>query len=381
MIIIKLKARAREKIKRGHLWIFSDEIVEVDGDENIGIANLFFEDEFVGRGLYNSNAKNSTKFLTKSYEKINKNFFVKRFKRALSRRTSLPPFRREVNAEGDFLPGLIVDRFGSVLVVQIRSLALEKMKDKIIDALIETYSPKSIYERSDFESIPENGLSREKKLLYGPMPEPQIVEENGLKFMVDVVNGQKTGFFYDQRDSRTFVKKISTQGKGLDLFTYTGAFALLMASKGMKVDGVDISKADLQVARKNAYLNRIDVNFLEGDAFDLETLGKYDFIIADPPSLIKRREEKPKAFNLLNTLMDQIFDHLNANGIVGICSCAYNIDREMLLKIVGRSARNKNRIVRPIKWTGLPIDHPHLLSMPETNYLKCLWFEALSDVI
>lgn len=381
MIVVKLKARAREKIKRGHLWIFSDEIVEVDGDENVGIANLFFKNEFVGRGLYNSKTKNSIKFLTKSYKEIDKNFFIKRFKIALSRRTTLPPFRREVNAEGDFLPGLIVDRFGDVLVVQMRSYALEKMKDEIIDALVEVYSPKSIYERSDFESVPEDGLSREKKLLYGPMPEPQIVEENELKFIADVMNGQKTGFFYDQRDSRTFVKKFSSVETGLDLFTYTGAFALLMASKGMKVDGVDISGSDLQVARENAALNGIDVNFLEGDAFNLENLGKYDFIIADPPSLIKRREEKPKALNLLNTLLDQVFDHLNTNGIVGICSCAYNIDREMLLKVVKRSAIDKSRIIRPIKWTGLPIDHPHLLSMPETNYLKCLWFEALSDVI
>ena len=381
MIIVKLKARAYEKIERGHLWIFSDEIVEVDGDENVGMANLFFEDEFVGRGLYNSKSKNAIKFLTKSSDKIDKNFFVKRFKRALLRRTSLSSFRREVNSEGDLLPGLIVDRFGNVLVIQIRALALEKMKDEIIDALVEVYSPTSIYERSDFESIPENGLSREKGLLYGPMPKTQIVEENGLNFVVDVVKGQKTGFFYDQRDSRNFVRKISTTGKGLDLFTYTGAFALLMASKGMKVDGMDISEKDLQVARENADLNKLHVNFFEGDAFDLEGLGKYDFIVADPPSLIKKRKEKSKAFNLLKGLMNQIFDHLNTDGIVGICSCAYNIDREMLLKVVGRSARDKNRIIRPIKWTGLPIDHPYLLSMPETNYLKCLWFEALSNVI
>ncbi len=381
MIIAKLKARAYEKIRRGHLWIFSDEIVEVDGNEDIGIVNLFFKDEFVGRGLYNSRAKNSIKVLTRSYEEIDEDFFVRRFKRALFRRTSLPPFRREVNAEGDLLPGLIVDRYGDVLVVQFRSLALEKMKPQILSAIVDVYSPRSIYERSDFESLPENGLSREKGLLYGPMPATKIVEENGLKFEVDVVNGQKTGFFYDQRESRKFVKENFHFGKGLDLFTYTGGFALSMASNGMKVDGMDISKDDLQIARKNALLNEVNVNFLEGDAFDLEHLGKYDFIVADPPSLIKKREEKKKALELFKRLMDQIFEHLNDNGIVGICSCAYNIDEEMILKSVGKSARDKNRIIRPIKWTGLPIDHPYLLSMPETNYLKCLWFEAFNDMI
>ncbi len=381
MIVVHLKKRGKEKIERGHLWIYADELKDISADEDVGIANVFFDDELLGRGFYNGKANNSLKIFTRGYEEINEEFFVKRFQFALNRRRNLPPFRREFNAEGDFLPGLIVDRFSDTLVLQIRTLALERLKGEIVKALVKVYNPKSIYERSDFESLPEEGLQREKGLLYGSMPTEKILEENGLKFKVNVVKGQKTGFFYDQRDSRNFVRKIALKGKGLDLFTYTGGFALSMAVNGMFVDAVDVSEEDLKVACENARLNKVDVNFMKRDAFDLKGLGMYDLIVADPPSLVKKRSQKAKARDLLLELMDQIFDHLEENGIVGICSCAYNIDRDMLTKVVVKSATNKKRMIRTLGWTGLPIDHPHLLSMPETDYLKCLWIEATSSVI
>ncbi len=381
MIVVHLKKRGKEKIERGHLWIYADELKDVNADEDVGVANVFFDDEFLGRGFYNGKANNSLKIFTRRYEEINEKFFVKRFEFALNRRQNLPLFRREFNAEGDFLPGLIVDRFSDALVVQIRALSLESLKDKIVKALVKVYNPKSIYERSDFESLPEEGLLREKGLLYGSMPSEKTLEENGLKFKVNMVKGQKTGFFYDQRDSRTFVKKIASRGKGLDLFTYTGGFAISMAVSGMLVDAVDISEEDLEIAGENAKLNGVNVNFMKRDAFDLKGLGMYDLIVADPPSLVKKSSQRSKARDLLLKLMDQIFDHLKENGIVGICSCAYNIDRDMLTKVVVKSATNKKRMIRAVGWTELPIDHPHLLSMPETNYLKCLWIEALSSMI
>ncbi len=381
MEIVKLKKRGLEKVERGHLWIFKDEIEETISDRNSGIANIFYKDQFIGKGLYNGRTNNALKFLTSKDEDIDINFFKKRFVIAQKRRYGLSSFRREINSEGDLLPGLIVDRFNNTLVVQIRALAFESLKDKIIDALIDLYSPSSIYERSDFESLPEEGLSRYKGLLYGKEPQNEIVEENGLKFSADVVRGQKTGFFYDQRDSRFFVKKIASAQKALDLFTYTGGFALNMASAGMKVDAVDISQDDLEIGRTNAKMNGLNVNFMLRDAFDLKDLGIYDLVVADPPSLIKRKEERQKAFNMLSNLVDQIFDHIEDTGHVCLCSCAYNIDAEMLEKIVLSSATKKMRTIRPLGWTGLPMDHPHLLSMPETNYLKCFWFESFSKKI
>ncbi len=380
MIIVHLKKRGAEKVQRGHLWIYEDEIKSVDSDEEVGIANIFFEDEFMGRGLYNLRANPRLKLLTRKYEEINEEFFVRRFQSALKRRSSLlTSFRRELNAEGDLIPSLIIDRFGDTLVVQIRSKALEKMKEDMINAMVKVYTPMTIYERSDFESMPEPGLSREKGVLYGLYPTEKILEEDKLKFKVNIVKGQKTGFFYDQRESRTFAKKMAIKdGKALDLFTYTGGFAISLASEGMKVDAVDISKEDLQLASENAKLNKVKVNFICQDAFNLNGLEMYDLIIADPPSLIKNRSQRPKAFELLKTLMDQIIDHLNENGKFSICSCAYNIDEEMLKKIVLRSATEKKKVVRLINWTGLPLDHPHLLSMPETNYLKCLWGEIFN---
>ncbi len=378
MIFAKLKKRGLEKIQRGHLWLYTDEIEELFTDTESGVANLFHKDTFLGRALYNSKSKNALKFLTDEDREINGDFFAERFEKSARLRKALPPFRREINAEGDLLPGLVVDRFGEVLVVQIRALALEAMKKEIVEALVKIYSPESIYERSDFESLPEYGLSRSKGPLYGKEPEVQIVEENGLKFMADVVRGQKTGFFYDQRDSRSFMREIVQGKKALDLFTYTGGFAMTMAKAGLEVDAVDLSEADLEMARKNADTNGLKIDFIHGDAFDLQGLGTYDFVVADPPSLVKSKEERRKAFDLLRKLTDQIFDHLSPIGTVGICSCAYNIDGEMLMKAVLASSTEKERLIRPIGWTGLPKDHPHLLSMPETNYLKCMWFEAIS---
>ncbi len=379
MIVVRLNKRGMEKIIRHHLWIFSDEIKEVISDEISGIANLFYEDRFVGKGLYNGRSKNAIKILTLRDEEINTEFFEKRFKIATARRKNLSQFRREINSEGDLIPGLVADRFGSTLVIQIRSLALESMKDRITEALVRVYSPDSIYERSDFESLPEEGLSRSKGLLYGKEPISQIIEENDLRFLVNVVKGQKTGFFYDQRESRQFSRKLASEGKALDLFTYTGGFALNLAKCGMNVDAVDISTEDLEIGRQNAKMNGLKINFIEKDAFDIKTLGLYDLIIADPPSLVKRKEERNKALDLFSKLTDQIIDHLKDKGYACICSCAYNVSIEMIEKIVLNSSAKKSVIVRPICQTGLPIDHPYLLSMPETNYLKCFWFETLKS--
>jgi 23S rRNA (cytosine1962-C5)-methyltransferase len=375
MIVVKLNKRGMEKILRHHLWIFLDEIKTVISDEVSGIANLFYDDKFVGKGLYNGKSKNAIKVLTLKDTEINAEFFEKRFKTATVRRKNLSQYRREINSEGDLIPGLVVDRFGQTLVIQIRSLALEKMKNFIIDALVNVYSPNSIYERSDFESLPEEGLSRNKGLLYGKVPISQIVEEDDLKFLVDVVKGQKTGFFYDQRESRKLARKLAFEGKALDLFTYTGGFALNLAKSGMDVDAVDISSQDLEIGHQNAEMNGLKVNFIKQDAFNIKNLDLYDLIIADPPSLIKRKTEKSKAVDFFSELTDQIIDHLKDKGYACICSCAYNVNAEMIERIVMNSSTKKSIIIRPICWTGLPIDHPYLLSMPETNYLKCFWFE------
>ncbi len=384
MIVVKLNKRGMEKIARNHLWIFSDEIKDVISDEISGMANLFYEDKFVGKGLYNGKSNNAIKVLTLKDEEINVHFFEKRFEMAGIRRKNFSQFRREINSEGDLIPGLVVDRFEKTLVIQIRSLALEKMKNFITEALVKVYSPDSIYERSDFESLPEDGLSRSKGLLYGKEPTPQIIEENDLKFLVDVIKGQKTGFFYDQRESRKFARNIAnlvSSGKALDLFTYTGGFALNLAKCGMDVDAVDVSQEDLEIGRQNAKTNDLKINFIEKDAFDIKMLGSYDLIIADPPSLVKRKAEKGKAMDLFSKLADQMVDHLKDKGYGCICSCAYNVDAEMIEKVVLSAATKKSAIVRPINWTGLPMDHPHLLSMPETDYLKCFWFEILKGAM
>jgi len=387
MIVITTKRGKSSKIKNNYLWLFSDEIKEIIGDARMGIANLFSEEgEFLGKGLFNRNSKKTFRLLSHEDNKIDMEFFIWRFRKALDYRKRFynSNVYRMINAESDMLPGLIIDRYNDYFVIQIRHPVLEEYKSHIIDALVYTFknSIKGIFERSDFESSPESNLKRNIGILYGEIPEIIRIEENGIKYDVRLLEGQKTGFFMDQKDTRTKSVELATQfgflkEKALDLFCYTGSFALNLAKAGMYATGIDKSSIDIETAKGNAALNELSdkTEFHVCDAFtwDNKHSNEYRMIIIDPPSLIKEKKEIPYGKRLFTSLMAKGIKMLKKPGIIGLCSCAYHIGWNELEESIRRGCADTNTKVTIVSQNIQSLDHPWMMQMPESLYLKCYW--------
>ncbi len=387
MIVITTKKGKSAKIKNNYLWLFSDEIKEVVGSKEMGIANLFSEEgEFMGKGLFNKNSNKAFRLLTHEDKNIDTEFFTWRFRRALDYRKRFykNDVYRMINAESDFIPGLIIDRYTDYFVIQIRHPVLEYYKNNIVDALVYTFKNtiKGIYERSDFESSPEFNLKRNVEILYGEIPEIISITENDIKYDIKLLEGQKTGFFMDQRNTRRESVKLIEQfnysgEKALDLFCYTGSFALNMAKAGMIATGVDKSASDIETARRNAEINNLsdktDFNVFDAFSWDSKFNGEYRMIIIDPPSLIKEKKEIPYGKRLFASLMAKGIKMLKKPGIIGLCSCAYHIGWNELEESIRRGCADTNSRVTIISQSIQSPDHPWMMQMPETLYLKCYW--------
>lgn len=389
MIILIAKKGKEKKVENFYPWLFKDEVKDIIGSSNElkepGIANLFSSDNrFIGKGLYIPNSRKIFKLLTFKDEKIDKSFFVRRISRALElRQKEFPnPFYRLVNSEADFIPGLIVDRYEDSLVIQFRDTSIKLFESDIVEALIEVLKPKGIQERSDFEHVEDLDFIQQNRTIFGEIPERLLIKENGLKIFVNLKSGQKTGFFYDQRRNRLISRKIAEKFKdkiGLDLYCYTGGFALNMALSGMKVMAVDKSTEDIELAKENAKLNDLTdrITFLNARVEDFlessisESL-KSNFIVFDPPSLIKSKTEKRKAFGILSELIGKSFNLID-EGCFSFSSCAYNIDLDLMVEVLRIQAGDQKKILRVINQTFQDVDHPWILQIPESLYLKTLW--------
>lgn len=389
MIILIAKEGKEKKVENFYPWLFKDEVKDIIGSSDElkkpGIANLFSSDNrFVGRGLYIPNSRKIFKLLTFRDEKIDKSFFIRRISRALELRKKefLTPFYRLVNSEADFIPGLIVDRYDDYLVVQFRDTSIKFFEKEIIESLVELLEPKGIQERSDFEHVEDPNFVQQNRTVFGEIPDRLLINENGLKILVNLKSGQKTGFFYDQRKNRYISRKIAEKFKGktgLDLYCYTGGFALNMALSGMKVIAVDKSDEDIELAKENAKLNGLNdrITFLSVHVEDFleSSIGenlKSAFIVFDPPSLIKTKTEKRKAFGILSELIGKSFNLID-EGCFSFSSCAYNIDLELMVEVLRIQAGDQRKILRVINQTFQDVDHPWILQIPESLYLKTLW--------
>ncbi len=382
MVIIKLKKGKEKKIINNYPWIFKDEVFELTKDGNDNICNVFsYNDKFLGKAFINYNSNKLLYMLTKKDEKIDINFFESRILRAYKLRNKLyeKPYYRLVNAESDFLPGLIIDRYGKYFSLQIRLKSLEHYKNDLIEILISNFKPHGIFERSDFETLKNENLSRNSGVLYGEIPDQVEIEENGIKYLVDIKNGQKTGFFFDQRASRKYLRNVISEKKyGLDLYTYTGSFALNMAKMGLEVDAVDKSKYDIETAKKNAEINGLKVNFIVDDAFEyIKNIKKsYDIIVLDPPSLIKGRGKIKWVKGFLKDLIRCSLQKIKDKGILVFCSCAYYIDDSIMTEVLRMASGDIGAYLRVLNKTFQEWDHPWILQIPESLYLKCLWIEV-----
>ncbi len=367
-----LKAGKERKVKNGYPWIFRDELEDIVGDpENGDVVNVFsHRHEFLGKAFYGSRLR----MITRHDEDINPDFFRSRILMADEKRDFQNPYYRVVHGEADSLPGLIVDRYGDGFVVQLRNAGMERFRWEIVEVLVKDLGAKFVHERSDFESDPGERLERRNETLYGEVPEETVILENDMRFIANLKRGQKTGFFFDQRANRFKVRKLEGK-RALDLFTYTGGFALNLARTGFEVVGVDISGPDLELARRNAKMNDLRVEFVESDVFDYLRGEReiFDVIVADPPAVIKRKAERKKGIEFFSRLVEESTGVLKIGGTLVLCSCAYHMDLSSVLESMRRGIEGSGKRWRIIDVTFQDLDHPWIAQMPESLYLKCVW--------
>ena len=389
-----LKPRREESLQNGHLWIFSGALqqpphwIEPGGLVDVKSST----GQFVARGYYNPHTDIAIRILTRDIEQaIDENFLRQRFRNAVALRKVFDPDRtnayRLINSEGDGLPGLIVDRFAEILVVQIHTAGMEHLRSRLIDPLLEETDTRGIVFRNDSQSRRREGLELEEPIVViGGVPMQVTVRENNVLFLVDPLQGQKTGFFLDQRDKREALRKYTRAKRVLNCFSYTGGFSVYAAltSEKTQVTSVDISSLAIETARQHFILNGLDPQhhqFIVADVFDYleqaQSSGEqYDVVVLDPPAFAKTqgaRTQALKAYRRLNTLGMQV---LQPGGILLTCSCSGVIRMDDLLGALSQSAQRVQRTVQILETYTHSVDHPINLAMPETAYLKAIFFRV-----
>lgn len=373
--------------------VFKDEVKTIVGDiKNGDVVDVCSSDgAFVGRGYVTDSTSAFVRVLTTKDEKIDKNFILEKIRRAYKKREHLFNETNCVRAffsEGDGIPGLIIDKFEKYVSVQFRNSGVEAFRQEIINSIKKVMKPKGIYERSDVENRTLEGVEQKTGVIFGEIPERVIMEDNGLKYNIDIIDGQKTGFFLDQRDSRKFIRKYLTKDtRFLDVFSSSGGFSMAALKEGCKrVTAIDKEPHALELCRENYALNEYTGDFvtMEGDAFLLlKTLvgrgEKFDVITLDPPSLIKRKADIHKGRDFFFDLCDDSFKLLSDNGILGIITCAYHISLQDLIEVTRMAASKNGKLLQVIGINYQPEDHPWILHVPETLYLKALWVKVVEN--
>ena len=374
----------------GHPWIFSGAIAESQGDcELPGIVDVYdHRKNWVARGQYSPKSQIRVRVLTWTKEALDRSFFSRRISRALSLRqnyvASTTSAYRLVNGEGDFLPGLIVDRYGEYLVCQFVTAGMDRLKHEIAAALGDLVDSKGIFEKSEGRVRNEEGLEASTGVLAGDEPPDSIlIEENGFKFLVDIKRGQKTGFFLDQRDNRAFLSTVTRGKTMLNCFAYSGAFSVYACGGvAREIVSIDSSRPALELAEQNFALNGfagIACELLKGDAFAyVKECGRtFDVIVLDPPSLAHKRTDVTPATGGYKFLNLHAFKHLNPGGLLLTFSCSQHVSIDLFQKVVFGAAVDARRKVSILRRLGQAIDHPVSLHHPVGEYLKGLVLRVL----
>ena len=391
MARVILKKNKEKKIQNFYPNVFKDEIKQIMGSVKTGdIVDVCGEDlTFIGRGYVVENTNALVRVLTTKEEVIDKKFILNKIKVAYEKRKHLD---KETNctriffSEADGIPGLIVDKFEKYLSVQFRNSGVEILRQEIINALKKVTKPKGIYERSDVENRTHEGVEQKTGIIYGDIPNRVIMEDNGLKYTIDIVDGQKTGFFLDQRDSRKFIRPfLNSNTRFLDVFSSSGGFSVAALAEGCeKVVAIDKNPYALKLCLENYELNNFKNKFevVEGDAFSmLKTLSdrgeKYDVITLDPPSLIKKKVDIKRGRDFFYKLCVDSFKMMEEGGILGVITCAYHMSLEDIMEVTRMAASKNNLCLEVIGINYQPKDHPWVLHIPETLYLKALWVRVI----
>ena len=380
-----LKPEKEKPIKGRHPWIYSGAIDQIDDDYKTGdlVRVYSAQKEFLGTGYLNPRSQIAVRMLAFTEEEIDRAFFSKRIDEAIELRRRFLPEKtnayRLIHSEGDFLPGLIVDRYGDYLVVQFQTAGIERWRETVVSLLEEKVGPRGIYGKDDSQTREWEGLEKRVGLLKGGEPPDYVeIEEYGIKFIVDIHAGQKTGFFRDQRGNRKLVGELAKGKRVLNCFAYTGGFSVYAGLGGAtRVVSVETSERALNTARMNFEQNGLTqggFQFEKKDAFDYlrEVQETFDLIVLDPPAFAQSKDHIMKASRAYKDINLWALKRLASGGLLYTSSCSSYIDPDLFQKIIFAAAKDARRDVRILKKTSHAFDHPINIYHPEGEYLKGL---------
>ena len=382
-----LTRRGAQRAREGHLWIYKSDVAEIANAASGDIVPIFDRnDNFIARAHYGAESEISLRLLSFSEQPIDREFWQVRLRAAMAWRKKVvreSDCYRLVHSEGDLLPGLVIDCYGDSVVIQTLTRGMDLVKSMWVEMLVEALSPRLIVERNDVKVRALEGLPQTVSTLYSASSDDKEaageveVTENGLRFVIDLRSGQKTGAFLDQRENRAAARSYA-RGRGLDCFTFHGSFALHLAANCESVTAIDISAQALERARNAAVLNGIEnIEFLEGNVFDelhrFDNEGRrFETIVLDPPAFAKNRRAIDAAARGYKEINLRALKLLEPGGILMTCSCSYHMSEAMFVDTIAEAARDAGRQIQIVEKRTQSRDHPVLLTVPETCYLKCL---------
>jgi 23S rRNA (cytosine1962-C5)-methyltransferase len=383
METIKVAKRGADRVRQGHLWIYRSDVVEVAAEGGSVVRVTDERGNFIGQALFSNASQIALRFLTQGDEEINRDWWRLRINEAAARRHISPDTNayRLVYSEGDLLSSLIIDRYDDVFVVQTLSQGTDRVKSLLTEILVEEFKPRAVIERNDARVRQLEGLPLIAATVYGDAPAELEIRQHGLRFFVEPLGGQKTGSFLDQRENRLAARaaaETTNKGRALDCFTFNGAFALHLASVCENVIGIDVSSEAAATAKRNADLNNLtNVEFVEANVFDAlremeANSDRFDVIVLDPPAFAKNRASLKSAIRGYKEINLRALKLLNAGGVLVTCTCSYHVSEELFLEILTAAAVDAHRRVQIVEKRIQATDHPVLIGMPETYYLKCV---------
>lgn len=383
---IRVNRKAADRLHSGHVWIFKSDVVDASSAQpGDAVRVIDHRGQALGVAHYSSTSQISLRLLTRHIEGIDQSFLRRRFDAALALRQRLvanSDAYRLVHAEGDLLPGLIVDRYSEWLVVQLLDQGMDRLTNEIVAALDDMLHPAGIVARNDLAVRAKENLPQEVRVLSGHVPEHVDIHTNGFICRADLLTGQKTGVFLDQRENYLAARRYA-KGRALDCFTATGGFALHLASVCQSVEAIDSSAAALATARANAEANNLtNIAFQQADVLDylpgsVAARRAFDMVVVDPPAFTKSRGALEGATRGYKEINLRALRLLSSGGILVSCSCSHHMTEAHLLEIIAAAALDCGKQLRVLERRTQSQDHPILLTVPETHYLKCLIFEVL----
>ena len=386
MPTVRVNIKGAGRLASGHPWVFGGDILDRGGAEpGDAVTVVDHRGKALGTAHYSSTSQISLRLLSKRVEPIDRAFLLRRIaaaeafrKRAVANSAAY----RVTHGEGDRLPGLVIDRYADYLTVQTLNQGMDRLKSDVVSCLEELFAPRGIAERNDVGVRKHESLPIISGVLAGQIPETVPIRMNGREWLANLLRGQKTGVFLDQRENYVALARYA-HGDALDCFTSTGGFALHIAPHCDSVEAIDSSAPALETARLNAECNQIaNVNFREADVFEVlagysSARRRFSTVVLDPPAFAKSRQHLDAAVRAYKEINLRALRLLPAGGILATCSCSHHVSEAMLLEIVASAALDSNRTLRVLERRTQAQDHPILLTVPETHYLKCLILEVV----